>query len=157
VATTILPQLTIRPATRDDLDSVSRLEDLCFKDPYPAYFIAQLADANPDTFLVGVLDGSMVGYAVVERRRDYNHLVSIAVHSDYRRKGIGSRLLLALEEGLEVRKTIRLEVRRSNLAALGFYRRHGFLEAGLIEGYYSDGEDAVLMEKRVEGSTGKES
>jgi len=49
--------------------------------------------------------------------------------------------------GLEVDKPLRLEVRKSNAAAMGLYLGSGFRRVGEVEGYYGDGEDAVLMEK----------
>ena len=140
------PRVLIRPVLRSDLDAVSGLEKLCFKDPYPPYFISQLGEANPETFLIAITDDALVGYAVVDRRSGHNHLISIAVHPDSRGKGIGTGLMTALQQKLEKGRLFKLEVRKSNLPALEFYRRHGFHETGVVEGYYSDGEDAVLME-----------
>ena len=142
-----VPQVEVRPVRPEDMESVYKLEDACFRDPYPSYFLDQLAEANPLSFLVATIRGSVVGYAVVDRLRDHNHLVSIAVHPEARRRGIGGRLLAALWAGLEVDKPLRLEVRRSNTAAMGFYLSDGFRRVGEVEGYYGDGEDAVLMEK----------
>ena len=149
MATISVPDLQIRPVSPSDLEEISQLEELCFKDPYPPYFLSQLAEANPETFMVAILDRRVVGYAVTDKWSDHDHLVSIAVHPDSRRRGIGNRLLLALEERLDKRKPLRLEVRRSNLPALNFYRRSNFHEIGVVDGYYSDGEDAILMEKKV--------
>ena len=147
MAAVAFPQLLIRPVLQSDLDAVSGLEKLCFKDPYPLHFISQLAEANPENFLVAITDDALVGYAVVDRWIGHNHLISIAVHPNGRGKGIGTGLMTALQQRLERGRPFRLEVRKSNLPALEFYRRHGFHETGVIEGYYSDGEDAVLMEK----------
>ncbi len=145
--TVSVTEIAIRSAVPADLQAVSSLEDLCFKDPYPPYFISQLAEANPDTFLVAEINGKVVGYAVADQWMDHDHLVSIAVHPRERRKGIGERLLLALDARLGRMRPIRLEVRRSNLPALEMYRKHRFEETDVIPGYYSDGEDAIVMEK----------
>jgi len=142
-----IPQLLIRRVLRRDLDAVSGLEKLCFKDPYPPYFISQLADVNPETFVVAIINDTLVGYAVVDRQSGHDHLISIAVHGDSRGRGIGTALMAALQQELEKGRPFRLEVRKGNLPALEFYRRHGFHETGIVEGYYSDGEDAVLMER----------
>ncbi len=140
-------EIEIRSAGSGDLQAVSSLEELCFKDPYPPYFISQLAEANPETFLVAEVNGHLVGYAVADRWMDHDHLVSIGVHPRERRKGIGARLLLALVARLGRTRPIRLEVRRSNVPALEMYRKHRFEETDVIVGYYSDGEDAIVMEK----------
>ena len=147
MTTVQVPQVEVRPVRLEDMESVYRLEDACFKDPYPSYFLDQLAEANPLSFLVATVKGDVVGYAVVDRWRDHDHLVSMAVHPEVGRRGIGRRLLAALWAGLEVDKPLRLEVRKSNAAAMGLYLGSGFRRIGEVEGYYGDGEDAVLMEK----------
>ncbi len=139
--------MEVRPVRPEDMESVYKLEEACFKDPYPSYFLDQLAEASPLSFLVATIKGNVVGYAVVDRWPDHNHLVSIAVHPEARRQRIGRRLLVALRAGLEVERPLRLEVRRSNAAAIGFYLSNGFRRIGEVEAYYADGEDAILMEK----------
>src|SRR5437667_11461126 len=86
-------KVEIRPIRTEDLRLVYELEERSFKDPFPNYFIDQLADANPETFLVAVYTGAIVGYAVVDDWSDYQHLVSIAVRAGFRRRGIAQALL----------------------------------------------------------------
>ncbi len=138
--------MKVRPVRPGDLDGVSRLEQLCFKDPFPPYFLSHLADSNPETFLVAISRGKVVGYAVVDLWSDHNHLVSIAVHPEARMRGIGSRLLVSLEQRLDERP-LKLEVRKSNTDAIQFYAKRDFVEVGSLEGYYSDEEDAIVMGK----------
>ncbi len=143
-----LSKTLVRRVSREDLPMVSRLEELSFPDPYPRYFLEQLAEANPETFLVAEREGKLVGYTVADQWRDHNHLVSIAVHPDNRRTGVGETLLVELENILES-GLLRLELRKSNLAAMEFYMANGFKPMGTRPGYYGDGEDAILMEKIV--------
>jgi len=75
------------------------------------------------------------------------HLLNVAVNPEFRRLGLGRRLLEAMiiigrRSGTE---SIFLEVRPSNKAALDLYGSVGFLTAGRRPNYYEDGEDAVLM------------
>ncbi len=144
-----IPELEIRRVLPRDMDSVVELENACFDDPYPRYFLEQLADAHPDTFNVAGAEGKILGYAVVDRWEDHDHLLSIAVRSDQRRRGIGQRLLSALDATLRNTRPMRLEVRKSNIAAIQFYSKNGFTESGVAERYYLDGEDALLMERRT--------
>ena len=147
MTTMTLPDIWVRPVSPSDLDAVCDLEELCFKDPYPPYFLSQLSEANPDTFLVASVDRKVVGYGVVDEWKDHNHLVSIAVHPKKRRRGVGRKLMLALEKKLQNTKPLRLEVRKSNLSAIEFYLKNSFREKGKLERYYPDGEDAIVMEK----------
>jgi ribosomal-protein-alanine acetyltransferase len=83
--------------------------------------------------------------------RPVGHLVSIAVREQYRRMGVGSRLL---EETIRVMRDVYrtdsmyLEVRVSNTPAIRLYEKFGFRKARIIKGYYSDGENAYVMVKR---------
>lgn len=142
-------ELHIRQINADDISAISEIEQLSFKDPYPSYFLSQLADANPETFLVAVTGDKIIGYAVTDKWPDEEHLVSIAVIPDSRKKGVGQALLDRLIERLQT-GSLKLEVRRSNKAALDLYRKNGFIQTGVAHSYYTDGEDAILMEKAIQ-------
>ena len=128
--------------------AISELEDLSFKDPFPSYFLSQLADANPDTFLVAEINGKIVGYAVVDYWTDQQHLVSIATNPALRRKGVGQALLDGIIERLK-EGPLGLEVRKTNLAAIELYHKNGFRDTGIALSYYKDGEDAIQMQKLI--------
>lgn len=146
----ILPThaIEVRIVRAEDLTAISEIEESCFKDPYPPYFLSQLAEANPNTFVVAVVEGNVVGYAVVDEWTDQQHLVSIAVLPSHRRNGIGQALFNELVERLQEGK-LGLELRRSNKAALSFYLKNGFNQSGIAHSYYTDGEDAIQMEKMI--------
>ena len=141
--------LQVRPVKPEDLSVISEIEEASFKDPFPPYFIAQLADANPNTFLVALDKGTIVGYAVVDDWTDQHHLVSIAVLANHRRRGVGHALLNALIGRLSQGK-LGLELRKSNKNALSLYMKNGFSQTGVAHSYYTDGEDAIQMEKTIE-------
>src|SRR5256712_14072268 len=138
---------SIRPATQDDTNAISLLEEASFNDPYPSYFLSELARDNPETFLVLTLNNEIVAYGVVDHWEDHDHLISIAVRPDSRRKGLGEVLLVELEKRLSRERPLKLEVRQSNMAAIHLYSKRGFTKTGVAEGYYGDGEDAIIMEK----------
>jgi [ribosomal protein S18]-alanine N-acetyltransferase len=152
--TVSLPAADLRLFQSTDLGAVSEIEELCFDDPYPQYFFSQLAEANPETFFVAVLDAKIVGYAIIDRWADHEHLISIAVHPEQRRKGIAQQLLTRLESRLSNERPIRLEVRRNNKPAIQFYTKNGYSYVGVEERYYRDGEDALIMEKTPTSSLG---
>ncbi len=145
----VAEELKVRRFKADDISAISEIENLSFKDPFPQYFLSQLADANPDTFLVAVIEDKIVGYAVIDKWPDQDHLVSIAVIPESREKGVGQALLDHLIERSQTER-LKLEVRRNNKAALDLYRKNGFVQAGIAYSYYTDGEDAIQMEKVIE-------
>jgi [ribosomal protein S18]-alanine N-acetyltransferase len=146
-----IQELQIRQFKAGDLAAISEIERLSFKDPFPSYFLSQLADANPDTFTVAVIGDKVVGYAVIDKWPDQDHLVSIAVIPESRMKGVGQAMLDHLIERLDPGR-LKLEVRRSNGAALELYRKNGFIQTGVAYSYYTDGEDAIQMEKVIQKS-----
>jgi ribosomal-protein-alanine N-acetyltransferase len=79
---------------------------------------------------------------------DEVQLLNIATRPDQRRRGLGSRLMRhvinsAAAEGCH---RVTLEVRRSNLGAIGLYECFGFREIGNRPRYYPDtGEDALVL------------
>jgi len=130
-----------------DIDEVYEVEMLSFKDPYPKPLLVFYSRLEPEGFLVAECDSRVVGYVIGVRERGYCHIISIAVHPAYRRKGIGSALLKKLIEIMEHKglTSFLLEVRVSNTAAINLYRRFGFRIVRRIPSYYKDGEDCFVM------------
>ncbi len=90
----------------------------------------------------------VVGYGGMWLMVDEAHISTIASHPEWRRRGIGELLLVAmLERAAEIgANVVTLEVRVSNAAAQSLYKKYGFRVAGRRKGYYSDnGEDALIM------------
>ena len=74
----------------------------------------------------------------------------MAVHSAFRRQGIGEQLISELLTLCEIHEMdcFTLEVRETNEPAQALYKKFGFHEIGIRKGYYQDnGEDAVIMWK----------
>lgn len=110
--------------------------------------------AQDDRSLVLVLEtgGDPIGFLVGREVADEAEVLNLAVAAKHRRKGEGSALLaVALEEfGLRGVKSVYLEVRESNAAAIAFYAKHGFVKSGLRRGYYrSPDESALTMTKTL--------
>jgi len=91
---------------------------------------------------------SIIGYAGLWIMVGEAHVVNIAVSRDFRGKGIGELLLIALFEMAmnACCNLITLEVRASNFIAQKLYEKYGFTVRGVRQGYYIDNrEDAVIM------------
>ncbi|MBS7627276.1 GNAT family N-acetyltransferase, partial [Candidatus Bathyarchaeota archaeon] len=85
--------VVLRSIKPEDLREVIVLERLCFQKPFPSSYLSTLAYLSPKTFLIAELEGRIVGYAVASVRGREGHIISIAVHPQQRRKGIGEGLL----------------------------------------------------------------
>ncbi len=141
----------IRTARLGDFFKLHSLEKSCFgTDAWP-WFDILAALTFPETIrLVAEQQEALVGFVIGDRRRhkDMGWIASIGVHPEYRRRGIGRRLLLACERDISTRR-LRLSLRPSNRAALELYLSEGYLEVDRWRRYYRDGEDALVMEKRL--------
>ena len=92
--------------------------------------------------------GNILGYGGFWLMAGEAHISTIAVRPEWRRRGIGELLLVAmLERAVELGADLAtLEVRVSNVAAQSLYQKYGFAKVGLRPHYYSDrGEDALIM------------
>lgn len=129
--------------------AVYRIEKTSFPQPWP--FAAFEGFLGEPGFLVATVDGRVVGYVVADTvpnaGRTLGHVKDIAVHPDYRGRGIGAQLLgSALTVMREKRASrVRLEVRESNDSAIRLYRRFGFQFRRTLPRYYDDGEDAYVL------------
>lgn len=97
---------------------------------------------------------SPLGYIDYWKVQDEIHLITIAVHPDWRHLSIGSRMLTHMIEDSRARggKQATLDVRPSNTAAIALYRKFGFREVGVRKRYYQDnGEDALVMALDLSG------
>lgn len=141
--------LLIRKMTLEDIPAVIQLDHVSFSLPWPERsFRFEVTDNPASRCWVAEIDRRIAGMVVAWLFVNEVHIATIATHPDFRRMGIGSRLLShtllqALEEGA---RSSFLEVRESNLAAQEMYRRFGYEEAGRRRRYYRDNdEDAILM------------
>ncbi|QLG49525.1 ribosomal protein S18-alanine N-acetyltransferase [Natrinema halophilum] len=146
-------EVSIRPAERADLLAVVRIENEAFSQPWP-YDAFERFLGEPG-FLVAATDGEVAGYVVADTiqqvGRSLGHVKDIAVHPDRRGMGVGSALLTRSLGVLAARgaETVKLEVRRSNDEAKRLYREFGFDPLRRVPGYYGDGEDAIVMIRKL--------
>jgi [ribosomal protein S18]-alanine N-acetyltransferase len=131
-----------------DLDEVMQIERTSFRFPWSTdFFLQELQVACARSILVEI-DGRIVGYVLFWLLPGAIDIHNIAVHVDYRRRGIARSLLdkVASEARRQSALRVMLEVRRSNLPAQKLYASAGFITTGIRKGYYSDdGEDALAM------------
>ena len=141
--------LIVRLAEERDIIPMAEMDILCFSAPWSEEsFRKEITDNHLAFYIVAEISGRMVGYAGLWGIVDEGHITNVAVHPDFRRKGIGEALITVLlshtrENGI---LSHTLEVRASNDAAISLYLKFGFVPAGLRKNYYEDnGEDAIIM------------
>ena len=134
--------------TTADLDAVMAIEKASFAYPWSPRFFLQELQVDCARSLLAEVNGRIVGYILFWLLADEIDIHNVAVHSEFRRRGIGRLLIeqVVLEARRRGSTRVTLEVRRSNLAAQKLYESIGFIPTGVRKGYYSDdGEDALAM------------
>jgi len=140
----------IRPFSFSDLDAILEIESQSFpKSPYDWATFVNLQTLYPETFLVCVdtnhdLREEILGYIIFSRD---GHIISIAVHLQHRRKGIGTYLLRRAMKTPRLRK-VWAEVRKGNHGAQAFYSKMGFQIEGVVPNYYGN-EDALIIQQTL--------
>lgn len=141
----------IRRMKEDDLPAVRTIEALSFSNPWSdSTFLGEIQNTPVSFPLVVVRKPSdkVIGYIIYWHIREDVQVNNIAVHPDFRGKGIGEALMRHVIE--KVRRNgatfMTLEVRLSNAAAVTLYKKLGFDILGTRKNYYTNpDEDAFLM------------
>ncbi len=124
------------------------IERTSYSVPWSVNFFRQELQVACARSVLVEADGKIVGYVLFWLLPGAIDIHNIAVHIDYRRRGIAHMLLdrvVAEARGRAILRVL-LEVRKSNLAAQKLYETKGFVITGIRKGYYSDnGEDALAM------------
>lgn len=144
--------IEFRQLTLADLDAIEQIERDSYPTPWSrSMFAGELA--KPSSISIGAVDiltERLIAYLIVSRYVDAWHVMNLAVHTSYRRRGIAVQLMEELFDltADDPRRGFTLEVRISNKVAVALYERLGFRATGVRRGYYTDNrEDALIMWK----------
>ncbi|UCH63799.1 MAG: ribosomal protein S18-alanine N-acetyltransferase [Fidelibacterota bacterium] len=145
--------MLIREAYNQDIDQLVAIEELCYDQPWPREAFEEEIERDDDAGVgivaedEGLVVGFLTGMAVV----DEFHLHNIAVHPDFRGRGIGRGLLEAAESLCNQKdfRRILLEVREDNEAARHLYLDLGFEAVGTRKDYYGPNQDAYMFIKHL--------
>ncbi|MFX0097166.1 MAG: GNAT family N-acetyltransferase [Candidatus Hodarchaeota archaeon] len=123
-------QVLIRPFKMDDLDVLLELEQKCFEPFWHTTreeFI-QWANLPEASFFVGLMNETAVAYNFNVIREKIGQYARIAVHPNYRRQGIGTRLTVNAIEWFRKRgvRKILLNTQVDNIEARNMYKKLGF-------------------------------
>jgi [ribosomal protein S18]-alanine N-acetyltransferase len=168
---------TIRDFQPSDFETLWRIDQDCFA-PGISYSRAELkvymrrrgaftlvaADRAPSGSAITVAESgkrekhsppiaaaNIAGFLVAEADRDSGHIITIDVTAPARRSGVGSLLLRAAEDRLRAAgcRSVELETAVDNVSALSFYKRHGYSVIKTFPRYYSNGVDALVLQKEL--------
>jgi ribosomal protein S18 acetylase RimI-like enzyme len=146
----------VRPLTISQLDECWQLDLRCFVDgeAYSRETFEYLLTAPESVSYRAVTSGGiMVGFVIGLVEPDHTgHVTTVGVAPEHRRRRLGKRLMLQVEEGFRRRnvRLVRLEVRSLNTSAQKVYENLGYAVTQRLPKYYSNGGDGLLMLKSLD-------
>ena len=151
-------RFSVRQMLNSDIPKVKQIELAAGLSPWPEPDYHLELERKDSICLVcesespGPKGAGIVGFLVSRFSSEEVQINNLAVAAEQRRRGAAESLLLRLKalcKGKPVSR-IWLEVRQSNLAALGFYERMGFETAYRRKGFYRNPtEDAFVLKHDV--------
>ena len=142
--------MEIRMMKKEDILQLAELEKRCFSDPWSVSAFEYELKNPLSVWLVAAEGDQVAGYVGSQTVIDESDMMNIAVAPAYRRQGIAEKLISMLIVRLKDRGSysLTLEVRASNIPAIGLYQKLGFIQVGRRPNYYRNPkEDALILRK----------
>ena len=145
--------MTIEKMNAGQVAQIAALEKICFSDPWSENSIASELENKLAHWLVAQEGEMVAGYIGSQTVMGETDMMNVAVHPDFRRRGIAEALVKRLVEDLQAMEShcLTLEVRESNAPAIALYEKLGFSQIGRRKNYYRNPrEDALILRKEWE-------
>lgn len=145
--------MTIEKMNAGQVAQIADLEKICFSDPWSENSIAFELENKLAHWLVAQEGEMVAGYIGSQTVLGETDMMNVAVHPDFRRRGIAETLVKRLVEDLQAMEShcLTLEVRASNAPAIALYEKLGFSQIGRRKNYYRNPrEDALILRKEWE-------
>ena len=143
--------MQIREWTKEDVDVLAEMEERCFKEPWTKEMLSDCLRYPIYNCFLAEEGGQVCGYCCLITVYEDAEVGNIAVDKLFRGRGIAQALMQAMHERAKERGATQclLEVRVSNTPAISLYQKFGYEIYGVRARYYEDGEDALVMKKRL--------
>ena len=137
-------------AQPDDLDIIFKIEKEIFKQPWTKESINdELNRSRNKLNIIAEIDGKIIGYFFSHFFENEAHILNLVIDIPFQHKGNGRIFLNKIINQHLKDVNVFLEVKRTNFPAINLYLSSGFKEINIRKQYYSDGEDAIEMVKKV--------
>jgi len=155
--------LLLRPYRPSDFDVLVAMDQTCFPKTiaYGRREMKAYLHAEGSHCIVAEISGtqphrasaeSIAGFILTERDAELAHIITLDVLERFRRKSVGTLLLQAAEQEAASHgaASMHLETATKNKAAIALWKKHGYVENGVIVNYYGRGQHAFEMRKRLD-------
>ena len=138
--------IKVEKSSLDDLYDIYEIEKSVFNNHWSELSLRkELENKNFNLNLVCRLNNKIIGYFFSKQVKNEYHILNFALKKNYQHRGYGKNFFNIILKEYILDGSVFLEVKRSNLSAINFYKKFNFKEIGFEKKYYSDGEDAIKM------------
>lgn len=144
--------MIVRLMELKDLESVLRIEESIYKTPWDRKaFVSELTENKYSYMFVLVEKELIIGYYGMWIVSDYATVTKVSIMKELQGNNLSKILMDDLIDRCQKAEvsSIDLEVRTSNIPAINLYHSYGFIDTSIRKKYYADGEDAILMLKKL--------
>jgi len=135
-----MERIFIRYAKVSDIGQIHAVNKECLPLYYATYELMIIMSMNQYFIVVAENEtiGKIIGFLIARIERDNQvHILSFGVSQNYRKHGIGTKLIKFLQSGLNLKyRLLTLYVHTENVNAIRFYKKNGFVVNNIVENYY---------------------
>lgn len=145
-------RLIIRDMRAEDIPAVLEIEQISFSSPWSGEIFLNELYKKYSVVKVAEFEEAVIGYLCADYLHHESNILDLAVHPDFRRRGVATRLMNEATGELKGKGCVfmYLKVRVSNAGAQKFYERLGFNTESVRKNYYENPyEDALQMMGRL--------
>ena len=134
-------------ANMDDIKQIVQIENSEFeKEKYDETQLSEMLKLENYKIVVLKNEFIVLGYIIIYKNIDFDEIFKIAINKEFKRQGLGTQLLSYVKNNCK--NELFLELKDTNVVALEFYKKNGFIINGERKNYYGTGINAILMEFR---------
>ncbi len=143
--------IKIVPLKKNNLDDVCEIEKLSLDTVWGKKQMEKELENKNAVYFCAENDGKTIGYIGLWNICGEGNITNVAVHPDFRKRGIGKLLVLEMIKYAKENKLLflTLEVSEKNENAYELYKKCGFYESGRRKKYYHNEFDAILMQLNI--------
>ena len=147
-----MEDVTLRDYRAGDSEAMHALDVVCFEPVFQFSRRAMrgFAEARGAITVLAEANGELVGFCVVQMEEQLGYVVTLDVAASWRRQGLARRLMDEVESRVRAAGGLGmvLHVYKGNLGAMRFYESMEYGRAGMVQGFYGRGLDALVYRKR---------
>ena len=148
-----MAEVKIRDYQPSDFAALHKLDQQCFPPgiSYSKFSLQYFLSLPSADCLVAEEGKKIAGFLLAESNPPVAHIITLDVSPDYRRTGLGTKLLEEIENHFRFNDvhSVLLETAVDNQSGIAFWQHHGYRTEAVLKRYYLGRVDAYEMRKKL--------